>query len=60
MLGTIVDVEPYIPYLETDEHLESIDLKGLPKELVNEIALMNLKGICIQFYSLNILQIDVF
>ena len=47
MLGVTVEVEAYVPYLEYDELLKSINLGGLPRGLVKEIAevtLNDLKG----------------
>ena len=47
MLGVTVEVEAYVPYLEHDDILKSINLSGLPHELVKDIAevtLNDLKG----------------
>lgn len=42
MLGVTVDVDIYIPYLDDEEMLKSIDLRGLPRALVKEISAIKL------------------
>lgn len=43
MQGTTVEVEMYTPYLESDESLQSIDIFGIPKQLIKDIAEMKVK-----------------
>ena len=38
MLGTTVEVETYKPYLDENESLKSIEIEGIKRDLVEEIA----------------------
>ena len=44
MLGETVEVKAFVPYLDYGETLDSINLKGFPAELIEEIATLNLKS----------------
>ena len=44
MLGESVEVKEFVPYLDTGESLDSINVKGLPAELIEKIATMSLKS----------------
>lgn len=45
MLGTTVKVEMYDPYLDKGESLKSVELTGIKRDLIDEIADMKLKHI---------------
>ena len=44
MLDTTVDIQPYVPMLARDEHLTSLDIRGLPSKLTEDLLAAQLQS----------------
>ena len=45
MLDTVIDVKPYLPLLSKDEHLESLEIHGLPGKLTEDLLSAQVQSI---------------
>ena len=44
MMGTELEIRPYIPLVQPEELFESLEIRSLPKELTDDLLTMHIEG----------------